>query len=206
MSRTEVFGFHVRVHACSVYNMKYQEQRHKTGDYGIVSVKFCGVPIRDRLLFFGVEVCLSLTINWQGFSRMTKATCSTNSTTSRHLKTTMFLEFRKQFGWPQFPKLWLLRCQNFLKVFLPFCSIGFCLQGLGHRGVAPEARHRCTTQSSTGTLRSSSGSSRPRQWWMRRTKRAVASDEGILGKENPPEAMGSLREEVDEQLMVQFFL
>ena len=31
MSRTEVFGFHVRVHGCSVYNMKYQEQRHKTG-------------------------------------------------------------------------------------------------------------------------------------------------------------------------------
>ena len=35
----------------------------------------------------------------------------------------------------------------------------------------------------------------------RRTKRAVASDEGFLGRENPPETMGSLRDEVDEMLI-----
>ena len=36
---------------------------------------------------------------------------------------------------------------------------------------------------------------------MRRTKTAVASDEGFLGRENPLEGMGSLREEVDEMLI-----
>ena len=34
----------------------------------------------------------------------------------------------------------------------------------------------------------------------------MVSDEGFLGRENPPEAMGSLREEVDEMLKVQVIL
>ena len=38
---------------------------------------------------------------------------------------------------------------------------------------------------------------------MQRTKRAVASDEGFLGRENPPETMGSLRDEVDEMLLME---
>ena len=40
---------------------------------------------------------------------------------------------------------------------------------------------------------------------MRRPTTAVASDEGFLGRENPPETMGSLRDEVDEMLMAQVF-
>ena len=39
---------------------------------------------------------------------------------------------------------------------------------------------------------------------MQRTKTAVASDEGF-GEENPLEAMGFLRAEVDEMLIVQVF-
>ena len=39
---------------------------------------------------------------------------------------------------------------------------------------------------------------------MRRPTTAVASDEGF-GEAKPLEAMGSLREEVDEMLMVQVF-
>ena len=70
----------------------------------------------------------------------------------------------------------------------------------------PEAEHRCTWQPRTAASRSSSGSSRPRRRWLRRTKTAVASDEGFLGRENPPEAMGSSRDEVDEMLMVQVIL
>ena len=70
----------------------------------------------------------------------------------------------------------------------------------GPRAAAPEATHRCTTQPSTARFPLSSGSSRPRQRWMRRTTLAVASDEGF-GGENPLEAMGSLREEVDEMLI-----
>ena len=91
----------------------------------------------------------------------------------------MFLKSSEDFEWPQFPKLPLLRRQNFLKVFLPVRSVGFCLRAwpLGPR--LPEATHRCFWQPRTATLRSSSGSSRPRRKWMRRPTTAVASDEGF---------------------------
>ena len=71
---------------------------------------------------------------------------------------------------------------------LPFPSGSVC--GAWAMGPQlPEAEHRCAAQPPTATMWSSSGSSRPRRRWMRRTKSAVASDEGFLGRENPPEAM-----------------
>ena len=93
-------------------------------------------------------------------------------------------------------------------MFSKFFSLYFPLGSacwLGHGAAAPEARHRCIGQPATATMSSSSGSSRPRQPWMRRAKTAVASDEGFeVGK--PLEVMGSLREEVDDMLKVQVFL
>ena len=87
--------------------------------------------------------------------------------------------------------------QNF---FSPSVPLGSACGLWGPRAAAPEASHRCTTQPRTATFPSSSGSSRPRQRWMCRTTPAVASDEEFEG-ENFFEAMGSLREEVDEMLI-----
>ena len=124
---------------------------------------------------------------------------------SRHLKTTMFLNFREELECPHFPKLPLLRCQNFLRIFLPFRSVGFCLRALGPSG------------------RGSRGST-PLHWAARyghvsavarliEAKAAVdvqaKNGRGLgtkdFGGENLLEAMGSLHEEVDEMLMVQGF-
>ena len=107
-----------------------------------------------------------------------------NSMASRHLKTLMFLKSRGILSVDTFPKLWLLRRQNFLRVFFHFLSFRFCLRGWPW-AAAPEAKHRCTLQPRTATIGSSSGSSRPRRPCMRRTTKAR-----IWGK--PPEAMGSL--------------
>ena len=82
---------------------------------------------------------------------------------------------------------------------LPF-PLGSACGLWGPRAAAPEAGHRCTTQPRRATFPPSSGSSRPRQRWMRRTTPAVASDEGFGGAK-PLEAMGSLHEEVDEMLI-----
>ena len=102
-----------------------------------------------------------------------------NSMASRHLKTLMFLKSRGILSVDTFPKLWLLRRQNFLRVFFPFLSFRFCLRGWPW-AAAPEAKHRCTLQPRTATIGSSSGSSRPRRSWMRRTtKMAVASEEDL---------------------------
>ena len=57
-----------------------------------------------------------------------------NSMASRHLKTTMFFNFSEKLECPQFPRLPLLRCQNFLRIFLPFRSVGFCLRAFGPSG------------------------------------------------------------------------
>ena len=46
----------------------------------------------------------------------------------------MFRKFREEFECPHFPKLPLLRCPNFLRFFLPFRSVGFCLRALGPSG------------------------------------------------------------------------
>ena len=46
---------------------------------------------------------------------------------------------------------------------------------------APEATLRCTSQPRRALTRPSSGYSRPRRPWMRRTKTAVASDEDLGG-------------------------
>ena len=48
---------------------------------------------------------------------------STNTMASRHLSSKMFLKFWEDFEWPQFPKLRLLRHQNFLRER----SVGLCL-------------------------------------------------------------------------------
>ena len=117
----------------------------------------------------------------------------------------MFLNFREELECPHFPKLPLLRCQNFLRIFLPFRSVGFCLRALGPSG------------------RGSRGST-PLHWAARyghvsavarliEAKAAVdvqaKNGRGLgtkdFGGENLLEAMGSLHEEVDEMLMVQGF-
>ena len=94
----------------------------------------------------------------------------------------MFLNFSEKLECPHVPKLPLLRCQNFLRFFLPFRSVGFCLRALGPRAAAPEARHRCTTQPRTAAFPPSRGSSRPRQRWMPRRTTAVASGRRIWGR------------------------
>ena len=81
------------------------------------------------------------------------------------------------FEWPQFPKLRLLRCPNFLRIFSP--SFRWVLPVAWPRAAAPEAEHRCIGHSRLATIPWSSGSSRRRRPWMRRTKPAVASEEDI---------------------------
>ena len=73
--------------------------------------------------------------------------------------------------------IWLiyLRCLGSMLVLFLFCASP-CGLGLNHRGF--EARHHCILQPAEATIWSSSGSSRPRQRWIRRTRTAVASDEG----------------------------
>ena len=70
--------------------------------------------------------------------------------------------------------------------FLPLCSLGSAC-GLGPGATVPEAKHRCIWQPRMATMWLSSGLSRPRRRWMRRMKRAAASDEDFGGK--PPEAL-----------------
>ena len=113
----------------------------------------------------------------------------------------MFLNFSEELECPQCPKLPLLRCQNFLRFFLPFRSVGFCLRALGpsgrgSRGATPlhlaavyghvsavarliEAKAAVDVQDNDGRGLGTKG----------------------LGRENLLEAMGSLREEVDEMLI-----
>ena len=131
-------------------------------------------------------------------SRMPKAIIfESNSMASRHLKTTLF-NFSEELECPQFPKLPLLRCQNFLKVFLPFRSAGFCLRGLGHGASASRGKTPLHFAAAKG-----------RELVLERLIKAKAAVDGktyngrglgqrILGRENLLEAMGSLREEVDE--------
>ena len=83
------------------------------------------------------------------------------------------------FEGPQFPKLRLLRCPNFLRPFLPFVWV---LPAPWPRAAAPEAEHRCTGQPSEATIPWPSGSSRRRRTWMRRTITAMASEEDIGGE------------------------
>ena len=124
----------------------------------------------------------------------------------RHLETTVFLNFSEDFEWPQFPNLPLLRCQHFLKVFLPFRSAGFCLRGLGHGATTSRGQTPLHWAAEEGHV---SAVER-----LIEAKAAVDAEEEdgcglgrrILGRENPLEAMGSLRDEVDEMLMVQVIL
>jgi len=62
--------------------------------------------------------------------------------------------------------------------FLPLRFVGFCLW-LGPRAAAPEAEHRCIGQAAKATIPWSSGSSRRRRPWMRRTVTVVASEEDL---------------------------
>ena len=95
--------------------------------------------------------------------------------------------------------------QIFSDFFSPSVPLGSACGLWGPRAAAPEAAHRCTTQPTKATFPPSRGSSRPRQRWMRRTTAAVASGRRIWGGK-PLEAMGSLREEVDEMLNVSLFV
>ena len=113
---------------------------------------------------------------------------------SRHLKTTIFIS--KQL---QFPKLQLLRCQNFLKDFLPFRSVGFCLRawswGPGSRGDTP--LHKAAFYGHVVVV-----------------QRLLEAKAAVDAQNNNGRGLGggfggetllrqSLREEVDETLMVQ---
>ena len=96
----------------------------------------------------------------------------------------------EEIEWPQFSKLWLLRHQNCLRVFLSwFCWV---------LPAAIEAKRRYIWQPSKATIPWSSGSFRRRRPWMHITKRAVASEEDLVGK--PHEAWDRC-----EMLMVQVF-
>ena len=118
-------------------------------------------------------------------------------TPSKNLKPAMFMKSREEFEWLHFPKHRLLRCQNFLKV-------KFCLR-LGPRAAAPEATHRCIRQPGRATLWSSSGFSRPRQRWIRRTTGAVASDEGF-GRGDRCEEIAAMLIRFIVQVLVAFVL
>ena len=68
------------------------------------------------------------------------------------------------------------------KIFSEFSPLrlGSVLPAARPRAVAPEAKHRCTSQPMKATIPWSSGSSRRRRLWMtRRTNTAVASEEDI---------------------------
>ena len=93
---------------------------------------------------------------------------------SRHV---MFLKFRE----------WNLRTLTFEapKIFSEFSSpssFRWVLPVAWPRAAAPEAGHRCSWQPSKAAIPWSSGSSRRRRPWMRRTKTAVASEEDIGGE------------------------
>ena len=75
---------------------------------------------------------------------------------------------------------------KFSQNFSPLGSVGFCLR-LGPPATSPEARHHCTSQPEKAQSRLCSGFWRPRLPWMRRIKRAVASDQRF-GEGKPPEA------------------
>ena len=118
---------------------------------------------------------------------------------SRHLKTTLFLNFSEEFWVATISKTSIF---GVLRSLLPLRFRRVLPAAWTMGGAAPEAEHRCIGQPRRATFRSSSGFSRPRQRWMRRRMTAAASDED-LGRENPLEAMGSLCDEVDGMLMVQ---
>ena len=121
---------------------------------------------------------------------------SANSMTSRHLKTAVFVKSLEEIEWPQFSKLWLLRCPKLSQSFLSsFCWV---LPAAWPLAAAPEAKHRCIWQPSKATIAWSRGSSRRRRPWMHRTNGVVASEEDSVGKSL--EAWD--RCEVEEMLMV----
>ena len=102
-----------------------------------------------------------------------------------------------------FPKLRLLRCQNFLRIFLSFRSVGFCLRAwaLGPRLPRPNAAALGSLAGPRSGRRAAPRGQGGRgcteqRWPWPRTR--------IWGGK-PLEAMGSLRDEVDEMLKVQVF-
>ena len=101
--------------------------------------------------------------------------------TARHLKTTIFFKSKGSLSGHNFPKLWLFEVP---KIFSEFFFPSFCwvLPAAWPLAAAPEAKHRCIWQPRTATIPWSSGSSRRRRPWMRRAKRAVASEEDLGGK------------------------
>ena len=107
-------------------------------------------------------------------TRIAQAPClSNNSMTSRHLKTTMFLKFREEFECPQFPKLPLLRCPNFLRFFLPFPFRWVLPAGFGALGPRLPRLH-------TAALRS-----RERPHFRRRAAHRGQGSGGCAGQHRP---------------------
>ena len=129
----------------------------------------------------------------------THSTCfSPNSTAPRHLKPIMFIESKEEFEWPQFR-----RCPNVLRIFsLSFRWVLPASSAFGPRlprqytaACGSPERPRCHCPAAHRGHGSSGCAEHQRPW--PRTK--------DFGEENLLEAMGSLHEEVDEMLMVQFF-
>ena len=101
-------------------------------------------------------------------------------------------------------KISTFKAPNFFRFRAFFRSFYWVLPAAWPRAAAPEATHRCTSQRRTALIRSScSGSSRPRRPWMRRTTRAVASDEDSGGNLL---SQWDRCEEADAMLIVQDFL
>ncbi len=121
------FPFH-----CWFGHVRYHDQNKRV---------FCSVPLAGDFCYHlfsrGGVICLGLSWSKPSWLELIipKPPCvSNNSMASRHLKPTTFLESREEFEWPPFPKLWLLRRPNFLKVLLPLVPLGSaCGLALGRR-------------------------------------------------------------------------
>ena len=118
----------------------------------------------------------------------------------------MFRKFREELEWPQFPKIPFLRCQNFLRSFLPFRSVGFCLRALGPSGRGSRGStplHWAAQEGRVSAVARLIEATAAVDVQDNNNGRGLGTKD--IGEENLLEAMGSLHEEVDEMLMVQGF-
>ena len=139
-SNPNCFFLSLLVRPCSASHMKCQEQRNKTEQlFSSYVVSQSGVD-----LFARVGVCLSLLWFTLGLSKHILIANMADTALIEHQRQQLLQPIRcsqdmscslssgRNIEWPQFPKLRLLRHQNFLRNFSP--SVGFCLWlGLGLR-------------------------------------------------------------------------